>query len=222
MLKIIVYSILISTTLLLIPLLGISTASAACVAGVRGPHSISGNGGFTGRDCNALRNRDGSGVGPGQYSDVLECVGSAGCRYFVSYCYDTGEDYCEERYSEQNCSKAPLACNKPDPASQSDISKVFGQIIPPPAIQNFGYGSIGISQFLSNLVTLFYTIAAIVALFMFLWAAFEWMTSGGEKEKVAAARNKIIYAIIGIILLATAFAILRIVGTFTGFTFFTE
>ncbi len=114
-----------------------------------------------------------------------------------------------------------------DPPCQPDdkrVECVFGTISAPPPLAEFlkddPTGAGAISNFLSNLVALFFTLATIVALFMFLWAAIEWMTSGGEKEKVASARNKIIYTIIGIVLLATAFAILNIVGIFTGFTFF--
>ncbi|MBI2018220.1 hypothetical protein HYS96_00800 [Candidatus Daviesbacteria bacterium] len=105
-----------------------------------------------------------------------------------------------------------------------DFSKNFGSISPPPAIKDFigsdPTGAGGISQFLSNLVTLIYGLAAIVLLFMILWGAFDWMTSGGEKEKLESARNKIISAIIGIMLFAVAFAIIQVLGQFTGFTFF--
>lgn len=104
------------------------------------------------------------------------------------------------------------------------IEDTFGKIQPPEPLKKLlgtdQTGTGAISRFLSNTVTLIYSVAAVVLVFMFIWAAFEWMTSGGEKEKVASARNKIIYAIIGIILFALAFAILRVVGTFTGFTFF--
>ncbi len=107
---------------------------------------------------------------------------------------------------------------------ENDVADIFGKIAPPSPLANLlkadPTGTGVISHFLSNAVTLIYSIAAVVLLFMFLWAAFEWMTSGGEKEKVASARNKIIYAIIGLILFALAFAIIRIVGTFTGFSFF--
>lgn len=116
-----------------------------------------------------------------------------------------------------------LDCS-PTGADKDRIECKFGTINPPPALQDFlkndQTGAGAISHFLSNLVALFFTLATVVAVFMFLWAAFEWMTSGGEKEKVASARNKIIYAIIGIVLFATAFAAIRLLGTFTGFTFF--
>lgn len=115
-------------------------------------------------------------------------------------------------------------CATPPASPDPRIECVFGKIQAPSPLANFlavdPTGAGAISNFLSRLVALFYTLGAIVLVFMFLWAAFEWMTSGGDKEKVASARNKIIYAIIGIVLFAVAFAVIRLLGTFTGFTFF--
>lgn len=105
------------------------------------------------------------------------------------------------------------------------IKDIFGQINPPEALQKFigndPTGEQGISKLLSNMIALFYTAAAIVLIFMLLWGAFDWITSEGEKEKLESARNKIINAIIGIMLFAVAFAVIQILGQFTGFTFFT-
>lgn len=100
----------------------------------------------------------------------------------------------------------------------------FGTISPPSFIQQFigadDTGASGISKFLSNLIVLIYSIAAIVLIFMILWGALEWMLSGGDKEKVASARGRIMNAFIGIILFAIAFAVIAVLGKFTGFTFF--
>ncbi len=105
-----------------------------------------------------------------------------------------------------------------------DIKDIFGSISPPPALQKFigddPTGAGAISKFLSNGITLIYSIAAIVLLFMLLWGAFEWMTSGGDKEKLSSAQKRIMSAIIGIILFAVAFAVIAVLGQFTGFTFF--
>ena len=107
-----------------------------------------------------------------------------------------------------------------------DIKDKFGTIKPPKELEPFvtkdSTGAGGLSLFFSNLVALIYVIAAIVLIFMILWGAFDWITSGGEKEKVEAARNKIIHAIIGIIIFAVAFAVIQALGTFTGFTFFAK
>ncbi len=56
---------------------------------------------------------------------------------------------------------------------------------------------------------------------MLLWGAWDWMSSEGDKEKLSSAQKKIINAFIGILLFAVAFAVIRILGAFTGFTFFT-
>lgn len=109
---------------------------------------------------------------------------------------------------------------------ESPVGKSFGQIKPPTPLQGFiknntTSGAGAISQFLSNLILLIYSLAGVVLIFMLIWGAFEWLTSGGDKEKIAAARNRIIHALIGIGLFAVAFAIIRILGIFTGFTFFT-
>ena len=111
---------------------------------------------------------------------------------------------------------------------KSTAASVFGKIKPPPAIAGFlstlgatdPTGAAGIGKFLSNLIILIYPLAAIVLIFMLLWGAFDWMLSEGNKEKLAAAQNKIISAIIGILLFAVAFAIIAVLGQFTGFTFF--
>lgn len=105
-----------------------------------------------------------------------------------------------------------------------DFQKNFGAITPPPALQKFigkdATGAEGLSRLLSNLVSLIYLLAAVVLVLMLLWGAFDWMTSEGDKEKIEKARNKIINAIIGILLFAVAFAVIQLIGTFTGFTFF--
>lgn len=124
-----------------------------------------------------------------------------------------------------NLSQDCDACPSVIPPSQADpIGNIFGKIKPPDALKGLisqdASGAGGISQFLSNLILLIYTIAAVVLIFMLLWGAFDWMTSEGDKEKLTKAQQKIISAIIGILLFAVAFAVIRILGQFTGFTFF--
>ncbi len=108
----------------------------------------------------------------------------------------------------------PFLC-QPDP---------FGKVQPPDALKGFltkdSTGASAISQFLSNAIVLIYSVAGIVFIFMIIWGAFGWMTSGGDKEAMASAQKRIINAFIGIILFAVAFAIIRVIGQFTGFTFF--
>lgn len=99
-------------------------------------------------------------------------------------------------------------------------SKVFGRVDVPTPLQNLGFGSIGISSFFNALIRLIYMLAAVIFVFMLMWGAIEWLMSGGDKEKVGSAQKRLTNAIIGIILLGVTFAILDLIGIFTGFTFF--
>lgn len=111
-----------------------------------------------------------------------------------------------------------------DPAtygkSKEGIDSIFGRVEPPKAVENIGFGAFGISNVLNNIITLIFVISGIVFVFMILVSAFQWIISGGDKEKLAAARGRLINAIIGIALLALAFLIIGVVGQITGFKFF--
>ena len=78
-----------------------------------------------------------------------------------------------------------------------------------------GYGDIG--PFITNVLQLSFIVAVILVLVFIIWGAFEWITSGGDKEAVGKARNKIINALIGLAVLAVAFALFRLAGQFLGF-----
>jgi hypothetical protein len=43
---------------------------------------------------------------------------------------------------------------------------------------------------------------------MMLWGALSWVTSGGEKDGVEKARDKIVAAIVGMIMIVVALAII--------------
>lgn len=78
-----------------------------------------------------------------------------------------------------------------------------------------GYKDLGV--FVGNIVQLAFIIAVLAVLVMLIWGAFEWIFSGGDKEAVGHARNRIINALIGLAVLAVAFAIFKVAGQFLGF-----
>jgi len=57
------------------------------------------------------------------------------------------------------------------------------------------------------------TISAIVAFVYLLTAGFQYITSGGDAAKAQTARQSIINALIGILVIMISYAILRYVGT---------
>lgn len=69
-----------------------------------------------------------------------------------------------------------------------------------------------VSTVLSNILTIIYVAAALAVLVMLIIGGFQWITSGGDKEKVGAARKRITEALIGLVVLALAYFIVVVVG----------
>ncbi len=94
---------------------------------------------------------------------------------------------------------------------------------PPGGLPSGGFGpskdSLG-----NHLVQWFFVavfiIAALLALFYFIYGGIQWITSGGDKTKVQAARNKMVYSVIGLIIVFLAFFIVTLIGSLFHVTFF--
>lgn len=77
----------------------------------------------------------------------------------------------------------------------------------------------GFGKWMSGLLSFVMVIGSILVLVYLLWGGIEWITSGGDKGKVDAARTKITNAVIGIIVLGASTAILSLVQKFLGICF---
>src|SRR5258708_7150075 len=75
---------------------------------------------------------------------------------------------------------------------------------------NFG----ALINFLLRLVLV---VGAILVFAYLIFGGFQYITSGGEKTKTEAARNRIVAAIIGLLILAASWAVLTLVIRFLGF-----
>lgn len=73
-------------------------------------------------------------------------------------------------------------------------------------------GGTSLGLILSNALTIIFVVAAFAVLFMLIIGAFQWITSGGDKEAVGRARGRITHALIGLAILALAFLIVTVVG----------
>lgn len=84
-----------------------------------------------------------------------------------------------------------------------------------PALQ----GKTGISFFQSLIpaaVGLAFVMGALIFFFIMVIGAIQWITSGGDKTALEGARGKIINAIVGFVLLAAVFAIIKVIQNFFG------
>lgn len=64
----------------------------------------------------------------------------------------------------------------------------------------------------NNAIALLFTVGALGFIIMFLWGAVDWILSGGDKEKIAGARKRIVTAITGLVLLSLTFVIIIVLG----------
>jgi ABC-type Mn2+/Zn2+ transport system permease subunit len=88
---------------------------------------------------------------------------------------------------------------------------INGKSVPVPS--GIPTGGIAENQkLIQNTITLFIVVAVMITLLFLIWGGILWITSGGDKAKIQAARNRIIYAIIGVIIVFMSFAIINVVG----------
>ncbi len=85
--------------------------------------------------------------------------------------------------------------------------------------QNSGVGFF--QKLLPSLIGLALVGGTIIFFFMLLIAGIQWISSGGDKAGVEAARSRITQALIGIIVLFGVFAIIRVVQNFFGISILT-
>lgn len=90
-----------------------------------------------------------------------------------------------------------------------DASKIFGKVevkTGPTGLYNKPVGESIATVFVFGVRIAFF-IGALMVLIYMLWGAFNYITSGGDSEKAAMARGKIINAVFGILLLVIVFVL---------------
>lgn len=98
------------------------------------------------------------------------------------------------------------------------------QIINPvlPGSLGSGGGDAGpsaIGSLISGFIGAFLIFSFIVAFMYLMLGGFNWITSGGDKTKLQAARDEITNAIIGLVVVSAVWAIMTLVGGFLGIHF---
>lgn len=72
------------------------------------------------------------------------------------------------------------------------------------------------TTFASNLLSLITTVGGLMFLLYFVLGGLSWITAGGDKTKVDDAKSKMTSAAIGLIVIASAYAISFIIGKVLG------
>lgn len=90
-----------------------------------------------------------------------------------------------------------------------------GKTVQPPSQVPTG-GLDTLSNGISVALTFMVIIAVVLSLFFLVYGGVQWTASGGDKGKITAARAKITYALIGLIVAVTSFFLINFIGNFFG------
>lgn len=77
-------------------------------------------------------------------------------------------------------------------------------------------GKITITTIISGAIRLVLILASLVFFFMLVWGGIQWMLSGGDKNAAEAARSKITNALIGLVIVFSAWAIMALIKNLFG------
>ncbi|MBI2028998.1 hypothetical protein HYT02_01135 [Candidatus Gottesmanbacteria bacterium] len=76
-----------------------------------------------------------------------------------------------------------------------------------------------IGPLISGLIGFFIFFASIAAFLYFIIGGIQWITSGGDKAQIETARNRIIQGVVGLIIIASVWAIVTLLFPAVGLSF---
>ncbi|HLB60530.1 MAG TPA: pilin [Patescibacteria group bacterium] len=85
------------------------------------------------------------------------------------------------------------------------VSPITGPTDLDPELTNIG----GV---ITKLMPLLFSVAGLILFAMFLWGGYDLMFSGGEPQKAESAKAKMTYAVVGFILVFTAYWLTQALG----------
>ncbi len=78
-------------------------------------------------------------------------------------------------------------------------------IIPPTAFAK------DIGELINRVLTFIFIISALLVFVYLVWGSLDWITSGGDKGKTEKARNKMVSAVVGLIIILASYAAINLV-----------
>jgi hypothetical protein len=105
----------------------------------------------------------------------------------------------------------------PSSVDARTVSAIIGQSLTRPA----GFAD-NLGSYISSVLNITMVICLLLVFYNFLSAGLQWITSGGDKGKTEEARNKIVNAVVGIVIVASSYALVTFVAYVLGFSSINE
>ena len=97
---------------------------------------------------------------------------------------------------------------------QASVVSNIGQYLDWPDVQTWTRLTVG--GIVPNLIKLSLIVAVVVLAFFLIWGGITWITAGGDKEKLGKAQKMLTAALIGIVIVFSTWAIIRLLNFFFG------
>ena len=93
-------------------------------------------------------------------------------------------------------------------------SQAFAQSLGVPQPDGFEIEDLGL--LVSRMIAVALMIAGILVFVYLVWGGIQWITSGGDKAKTEEARARITAALVGLAIVAAAWAVMQLIAYFFG------
>jgi hypothetical protein len=70
-----------------------------------------------------------------------------------------------------------------------------------------GFSEIYAEEIISNVIQVFLSLLSMIFIILILYAGYNWMTAGGDEQKVTKAKDTIYRAVIGLVITISAFVL---------------
>lgn len=77
-------------------------------------------------------------------------------------------------------------------------------------------GGTAVGQLITGIIGAFFVFSFLIAFVYLITGAFYWVTSSGDKNNLQNARDRIVHALVGLLIVSAAYAVFRLVGDFFG------
>lgn len=98
------------------------------------------------------------------------------------------------------------------------LAQITNPVLPPSIGQGgMEQGGVAIGILIGNIISGMFIVAFLIAFIYLITGGFHWITSAGDKANLENARNKIVHAIIGLLVVFSTWAVMGVVAQFVGF-----
>ncbi len=96
------------------------------------------------------------------------------------------------------------------------LGRIGGEGLGPFSSLGGGSGAGALAKIVSGIIGVLTIVASIWFMFQLLIGGINWLSSGGEKQKLTEARDRITHAFIGLIIVVASWGIIALTGQFLG------